>query len=144
MKSLPKGTIDIKALKSINQQTFNEGPVISSLEFHPTSTLALVAGSSGILSLFQVSKNIFLLFKLLIHIKGNFLINLYVQIDGIENNKLHSMQYKKFPISRAKFLKEGTEVLLGSQFYSYCHSYNLISGKTYKIPLPHGITNMKV
>ncbi|KAL2736108.1 U3 small nucleolar RNA-associated protein 18 [Vespula maculifrons] len=117
MKSLPKGTIDIKALKSINQQTFNEGPVISSLEFHPTSTLALIAGSSGILSLFQ--------------------------IDGIENNKLYSMQYKKFPISRAKFLKEGTEILLGSQFYSYCHSYNLISGKTYKIPLPHGITNMK-
>lgn len=117
MKSLPKNIIDIKALKSINQQTSNEGPIISSVEFHPTSTIALVAGSSGILSLFQ--------------------------IDGIENNKLHSMQYKRFPISKAKFLKEGTEVLLGSQFYSYCHSYNLISGKTYKIPLSHDITNMK-
>ncbi|KAK2586625.1 hypothetical protein KPH14_011497 [Odynerus spinipes] len=117
IKSLPKGIIDIKALKSINQQTYNEGPIISSLEFHPTSTVALVAGSSGILSLFQV--------------------------DGIENNKLYSMQYKRFPISKAKFLKEGTEVLLGSQFYSHCHSYNLISGKTYRIPLRHGITNMK-
>lgn len=59
LKSLPKGNIDIKALRSINQQTFNEGPVISSLEFHPTSSLALVAGSSGILSLFQVNKYIF-------------------------------------------------------------------------------------
>lgn len=54
------------------------------------------------------------------------------------------MQYKKFPISTAKFLKDGTEVLLGSQYYAHCHSYNLMSGKTYKIPLPHGITNMQV
>ncbi|KAI4498275.1 hypothetical protein M0802_006761 [Mischocyttarus mexicanus] len=117
LKSLPKRIIDIKAMKPINQKTFNEGPVVSSLEFHPTSTLALVAGSAGILSLFQ--------------------------IDGIENNKLYSTQYRRFPISKAKFLKEGTEVILGSQFYSYCHSYNLISGKNNKIPLPTNITNMK-
>ncbi|XP_015177753.1 PREDICTED: U3 small nucleolar RNA-associated protein 18 homolog isoform X1 [Polistes dominula] len=117
LKDLPKGKIDIKAMKPINQKTFSEGPKVSSLEFHPTSTLALVAGSSGILSLFQ--------------------------IDGIENNKLYSTRYKHFPISKAKFLKEGTEVILGSQFYSYCHSYDLISGKTHKIPLPSHITNMK-
>lgn len=117
LKSLPKDNIDIKAMKPINRKTFNEGPIVSSLEFHPTSTLALVAGSAGILSLFE--------------------------IDGVENNKLYSTQYKHFPISKAKFLKEGTEVILGSQFYSYCHSYNLISGKTYKIPLPKNITNMK-
>lgn len=54
------------------------------------------------------------------------------------------MQYKKFPISTAKFLQEGTEVLLGSQYYPHCHSYNLLSGKTYKVLLPHGITNMQV
>ncbi|XP_015177754.1 PREDICTED: U3 small nucleolar RNA-associated protein 18 homolog isoform X2 [Polistes dominula] len=53
LKDLPKGKIDIKAMKPINQKTFSEGPKVSSLEFHPTSTLALVAGSSGILSLFQ-------------------------------------------------------------------------------------------
>ncbi|KAG7209972.1 hypothetical protein KM043_011561 [Ampulex compressa] len=116
-KLLPKNLIDIKALTAINKQTHTEGPIISSLEFHPSSTVALVAGTSGILSIFQV--------------------------DGIENNKLHSMQYKKFPITCAKFLKDGTEILVGSQYHPHCHSYNLISGKTYRIPLPHGITNMK-
>nr|XP_033335774.1 U3 small nucleolar RNA-associated protein 18 homolog [Megalopta genalis] len=117
LKNLPKSIIDIKALNLINKQTHIEGPIISSVEFHPSSTVALVAGSSGILSLFQ--------------------------IDGIENNKLHSTQYKKFPISVAKFLGDGTEVLIGSQYYPYCHSYNLISGKTHKVLLPHGVTNIQ-
>ncbi|XP_076641325.1 U3 small nucleolar RNA-associated protein 18 homolog wicked [Halictus rubicundus] len=117
LRNLPKSIIDIKALNPINKQTHVEGPIISSVEFHPSSTVALVAGTSGTLSLFQ--------------------------IDGIENNKLHSMQYKKFPISVAKFLRDGTEVLIGSQYYPYCHSYNLISGKTNKILLPHGVTNIQ-
>ncbi|XP_043785841.1 U3 small nucleolar RNA-associated protein 18 homolog isoform X1 [Apis laboriosa] len=117
IKNLSKSIIDIKALSPINKQTHMEGPIISSVEFHPSSTVALVAGTSGILSLFQV--------------------------DGIENNKLHTVQYKKFPISAAKFLRDGTEVLIGSQYYGHCHSYNLISGKTYKMLLPHGITNMQ-
>lgn len=116
VKKLAKNVIDIKALTPINRQTHTEGPVVSSVEFHPSSTVALVAGSSGILSLFQV--------------------------DGIENTKLHTMQYKKFPIGKAKFLKDGTEILAGSQYFAHCHSYNLMSGKTYKIPLPHGMSNM--
>ncbi|XP_068983339.1 U3 small nucleolar RNA-associated protein 18 homolog [Bombus flavifrons] len=117
VKNLPKSIIDIKALTPINKETHTEGPIVSSVEFHPSSTVALVAGTSGILSLFQV--------------------------DGIENNKLHTMQYKKFPISAAKFLRDGTEVLIGSQYYAHCHSYNLISGKTYRMLLPHGLTNMQ-
>ena len=117
VKNLPKSIIDIKALTPINKETHTEGPIVSSVEFHPSSTVALVAGTSGILSLFQV--------------------------DGIENNKLHTMQYKKFPISTAKFLKDGTEVLIGSQYYPHCHSYNLMSGKTYRMLLPHGLTNMQ-
>lgn len=117
IKNLPKSIIDIKALTPINKETHTEGPIVSSVEFHPSSTVALVAGTSGILSLFQV--------------------------DGIANNKLHTMQYKKFPISAAKFLKDGTEVLIGSQYYAHCHSYNLMSGKTYRMLLPHGLTNMQ-
>ncbi|OAD60706.1 U3 small nucleolar RNA-associated protein 18 like protein [Eufriesea mexicana] len=85
IKNLPKNIIDIKALLPINKQTHTEGPIVSSVEFHPSSTVALVAGTSGVLSLFQV--------------------------DGIENNKLHTMHYKKFPISTAKFLRNGTEIL---------------------------------
>ncbi|XP_017886545.1 U3 small nucleolar RNA-associated protein 18 homolog [Ceratina calcarata] len=117
MRNLPKSVIDIKALTPINKETHTEGPVVSSVEFHPSSTVALVAGSSGILSLFQV--------------------------DGVENNKLHTMRYEKFPISSAKFLRDGTEVLVGSQYHPHCHSYNLLSGKTHRIQLPHGITNMQ-
>lgn len=116
LKNLPKNVLDIKAVTPINQKTHNEGPIISTVEFHPTSTVALVAGSSGILSLFQV--------------------------DGVENNKLHTMRFNKFPISSGKFVKDGTEVLIGSEYYPYCHSYNLMTGKTYKMQLPHGITNM--
>lgn len=54
------------------------------------------------------------------------------------------MQFEKYPISKATFMKDGTEILLGSQYYPYCHTYDLMSGKTYKLSLPHGITNMKV
>lgn len=54
IKNLSKNKIDIKALSPINKQTHMEGPIISSVEFHPSSTVALVAGTSGILSLFQV------------------------------------------------------------------------------------------
>lgn len=55
MRNLPRSIIDIKTLSAINKQTRIEGPVISSVEFHPSSTVALVAGTSGILSLFHVS-----------------------------------------------------------------------------------------
>lgn len=54
VKNLPKSIIDIKALTPINKETHTEGPIVSSVEFHPSSTVALVAGTSGILSLFQV------------------------------------------------------------------------------------------
>ncbi|KAH0947263.1 hypothetical protein HN011_011024 [Eciton burchellii] len=116
-KNLPKDVIDIKVLKALNKTTHTEGPIVTSTEFHPSSTVALVAGSAGILSLFQV--------------------------DGHTNNKLHNMQFKKYPISKATFMKEGSEILLGSQHYAYCYTFDLMSDKTYKIPLPHGITNMK-
>lgn len=117
MKNLAKGTIEIKILTSINKQTQSEGPLITSLQFHPTSTVALVAGVSGILSIFA--------------------------IDGRENSKLHSMQYERFPIDTARFTREGEEIVLGSKRYAHCHVYDLIAGKTDRIPLPHGITNMK-
>ncbi|XP_020295664.1 U3 small nucleolar RNA-associated protein 18 homolog [Pseudomyrmex gracilis] len=116
IKNLPKNIIDLKVLNALNKSTHTEGFIISSVEFHPSSTVALVAGSSGILSLYQV--------------------------DGHTNDKLHSMEFKKYPISKATFMKEGTEVLLGSQYYPYCYTYDLMNDKAYKLPLPHGITNM--
>ncbi|XP_012280583.1 U3 small nucleolar RNA-associated protein 18 homolog isoform X2 [Orussus abietinus] len=114
---LPKTTLEIKALARINKQTQNEGYLLSDVQFHPTSTVALVAGNSGVLSIFQV--------------------------DGKENEKLHSMRYERFPINTARFLKDGTQIIVGSKMRNYCHSYDLITGKTFKIPLPHAMTNMK-
>ncbi|XP_036144804.1 U3 small nucleolar RNA-associated protein 18 homolog isoform X2 [Monomorium pharaonis] len=66
-----------------------------------------------------------------------------LKVDGHTNDKLHSMQFKKYPISKATFMKDGTEILLGSQYYPYCHTYDLMNGRTYKLLLPYGITNMK-
>jgi len=54
------------------------------------------------------------------------------------------MQLKKYPINKTTFVKKGTEILLGSQYYLYCHTYDLMKGKTYKLPFPHRITNIKV
>ncbi|XP_011504992.1 PREDICTED: U3 small nucleolar RNA-associated protein 18 homolog [Ceratosolen solmsi marchali] len=116
-KSLAKGTIDLKVLAHVNKQTHTEGPFVNSVQFHKLSTVALVAGSSGVLSLFE--------------------------IDGRENNKLHTMKFERFPIHTARFLQEGSSILVGSGKHAYCHSYDLMTGKTFKIPLPHGITNMK-
>lgn len=41
-------------MASLNSQTRNEGPVIKVIEFHPKMSVALVAGSSGTASIFQV------------------------------------------------------------------------------------------
>lgn len=69
-KKLAKGVIDIKALTEINKQTQNEGNMITSLQFHETSTVAFIAGLKGILSVFQVRylyTNTNYLFYLFIH-----------------------------------------------------------------------------
>lgn len=71
-------------------------------------------------------------------------LNFPMQIDGRENNKLHSLKFKKFPISAAHFLKEGTQIVAGSLSHAHCFTYDLMSGNTRKTALPHGITNMKV
>ncbi|XP_034950766.1 U3 small nucleolar RNA-associated protein 18 homolog [Chelonus insularis] len=116
-KTLPGKLIDLKVLKDVNVNTRNEGSVITSVQFHPTSTVALVAGLSGVLSI--------------------------CQIDGKENPKLQSIKFENFRINSAKFLKDGTEVLAGSRTKSYSQCYDLMTGRTYKIPLPDVITNME-
>jgi len=56
VKNLPKNIIDIKVFKALNKNTHMEGPIITSMEFHPLSIMTLVASTSGVLSLFQVLK----------------------------------------------------------------------------------------
>lgn len=45
-------------MRDINHETGNEGPEVTSLQFHPKSTVAFVAGLSKKLSIFKVSNNL--------------------------------------------------------------------------------------
>lgn len=114
--SLTPTVLEYKKLRDLNSETYSEGPLITSVEFHPTSTVALVAGISGILSLFAV--------------------------DGKRNNKLHSVSFDKYPIECTKYLNDGTEVLIGSR-HAHFFSYDLMAAKANRVPLPHGITQCK-
>ena len=51
---LVKGFIQIRQLHDLNKNSRKEGQYVNAVEFHPTSTVALVAGSSGIASVYQV------------------------------------------------------------------------------------------
>lgn len=52
-KSLPKGELSFKRLKNINKATMKEGR-ITALEFHPKSTVGIVAGQKGVVSMFAI------------------------------------------------------------------------------------------
>ncbi|KAK5639763.1 hypothetical protein RI129_010574 [Pyrocoelia pectoralis] len=113
--TMPSHTLEFKKLKDLNSETYNEG-IINCIEFHPTSTVALVAGNSGVASLFAV--------------------------DGKRNNKLHSVAFERFPILCAQFAQDGNEAILGSR-QSHIYSYDLLVAKAHRIPLPHGLTQSK-
>ena len=52
--SLGQGRLEYRKLNDLNHETHCEGTVIKSSEFHPFSTVAMVAGINGTVSLFQV------------------------------------------------------------------------------------------
>ncbi|XP_044727338.1 U3 small nucleolar RNA-associated protein 18 homolog [Chrysoperla carnea] len=113
--TLRKGTLEIKQLTDLNAETYTEGPFIHSLEFHPTSTVGLVAGPSAIFSLFAV--------------------------DGKRNNKIHSVKLDQFPIKCAKF--NGDEIVFGSARHNYMYIYDLEKAQAQRIFLPQDMTNMQ-
>lgn len=115
IQTMPSHTLEFKKLKDLNSETYNEG-IINCIEFHPSSTAALVAGSSGVASLFAV--------------------------DGKRNNKLHSVAFERFPILCAQFAQDGNEAILGSR-HSHLYSYDLMVAKAHRVPLPHGLTQCK-
>ncbi|CAH0545821.1 unnamed protein product [Brassicogethes aeneus] len=114
--NLPSSLLEFKKVKDLNCETYSEGPYINSIEFHPTSSVALVAGNSGIATLFAV--------------------------DGRKNNKLHSIAFQRYPILNAKFIQNGNEAILGSR-HSHIFSYDLVSAKPVRYNLPHGLTQCK-
>ncbi|KAF7272305.1 hypothetical protein GWI33_014906 [Rhynchophorus ferrugineus] len=114
--TLPSKLLEFKKIKDLNCETYTEGPYINSVEFHPTSSVGLVAGNKGIATLFAV--------------------------DGKRNNKLHSVAFEKYPIFCSKFVKGGDEIILGSR-HQHIFSYDLIASKALRYKLPTGVTQCK-
>lgn len=108
--SLRKDLLDVKRFPKINSETGNEGPIISCIEFHPKVSVSLVAGQSGVVSLFSIG--------------------------GDVNNKLHSFKLKKFKVSAAHFAPDGSEVFIASKInHNYC-IYNLVKAEPKLVQLP--------
>lgn len=104
---LTSGQINIKRMKDLNRATYAEGN-INSIQFHPTSTAAMVAGDRGIVTIYA--------------------------IDGTQNDKLHNIHIPNFPISCAKLLPCGTKAIFGSTKH-HGYIYDLINAKESRYPL---------
>lgn len=109
-------TLELKRMKDLNRSGYAEGPGITSIQFHPTSSVALVTGSrSGVASIYS--------------------------IDGHRNDKLHSIQFDKFAIRSCRLNGSGTEALIGGS-KKFCYTYDLLSGATQRCFLPKEVTQM--
>jgi len=108
LENLQKGRLQFRKLKDMNYSTHKEGAVIRAVEFHPTSTVGLVAGNNGACSLFQV--------------------------DGKDNPKIQTVNFENFPIKTAKFSSSGNEFIVGSQHHAHFFVYDMMIGKIIKVP----------
>lgn len=113
---LPDSSLEYKKVNDLNYRAYAEGSQVNVIEYHPTSSVSLVAGSTGIATLFAV--------------------------DGRENSKLHNIAFHKFPIHCAKFINSGNNILLGSR-HNYIYNYDLMSTTDTRITLPHNLTQCK-
>ncbi|XP_055378362.1 U3 small nucleolar RNA-associated protein 18 homolog [Condylostylus longicornis] len=107
--------ISFKKLKDLNRATYSEGP-ITDIQFHPTSTVAIASGENGVATVYS--------------------------IDGLKNDKLHSMQFKNFPIKCSKLLANGKDMIIGS-IRNFCYCYDLIKMTATRIFLPKVMTKLK-
>lgn len=114
--SLPKTAIEMKRLKDLNRSTYAEGPEITSVLFHPTSSVAVVTGLPGLATIYSV--------------------------DGKKNEKLHSIALNKFQITDASLTVDGNELILGGR-NKFFYTYDLLSGNSQHIKLPNEITKLK-
>lgn len=113
---LPKGIINVKKLRDVNRQTGNEGE-ITSVIFHPKSTVGIVAGLKGIVSMFS--------------------------IDSAENKKIHNMKFEKFKIYCCRLNNDGAELILGGD-ESHYHTYDLLTGSKQRNRVAKTMTDLKL
>lgn len=114
-KSLVRGLLSFKKMKDLNRATYAEGPSITGVEFHPHSTVSLVAGSQGIATIYS--------------------------IDGRKNEKLHSLELKNYPIRSCRLNKDGTEAIFGGS-QKFFYTFDLMGGQTQRVFLPKTITKL--
>ena len=105
---LESGHLNSRKLKDLNFCSHREGAVIKATEFHPSSTVGLVAGNNGTVTLMQV--------------------------DGKENPKLQTVNFQNFPIRTAKFSSCGNEFIVGSPNHPHFYVFDMITGQSRKIP----------
>lgn len=108
--ALMRNTLDYRRRRDLNKTTSNEGPTINVVEFHPNSCVALVAGTSGVASLFSVEPR--------------------------NCDKLHSICFKNFSVTCGRFSKGGEEAVFGGNKNNYLYTFDLLAGQTRKTHLP--------
>ncbi|KAK9701360.1 hypothetical protein QE152_g30654 [Popillia japonica] len=113
---LPESTLEYKKVKDLNYHLYADGSQVNVIEYHPTSSVSLIAGSTGIATLFAV--------------------------DGKENSKIHNIAFQRFPIYCAKFINNGNNILLGSR-HNYIYDYDLMATSPTRITLPQNLTQCK-
>ncbi|XP_050343418.1 U3 small nucleolar RNA-associated protein 18 homolog [Nymphalis io] len=117
-KGLRKDKLELKTFPKVNSETGNEGPRISTVVFHPKISVVLVAGQSGIVSLFSIG--------------------------GDVNNKLHSFSLNKWKVTTAQFTPDGSEAFISSKLqHNYC-VYNLVKAEPKLVQLPKVVRKPKI
>ncbi|XP_036330417.1 U3 small nucleolar RNA-associated protein 18 homolog [Rhagoletis pomonella] len=107
--------LQFKRLKDLNRASYAEGS-ITSIQFIPKSTATLVAGLSGIATIYS--------------------------IDGVKNEKLHSMRFERFPIMCARLKPCGTKAVFGSTKRKY-YVYDLMKAQEMHYTMPKDITTVR-
>ncbi|XP_045038054.2 U3 small nucleolar RNA-associated protein 18 homolog isoform X2 [Desmodus rotundus] len=100
--SLPKGVLKMKHCQHANAER-PSATRISSVQFHPSAQVVMVAALDNSVSLFQV--------------------------DGKTNPKIQSIYLEKFPIFKARFSANGEEVLATSTHSKVLYVYDMLAGK---------------
>ncbi|XP_003739941.1 uncharacterized protein LOC100900194 [Galendromus occidentalis] len=117
-RPLGSGTLDFTRCPQMNKFCFQRSP-LSSLAFHPSSEIAMLAHRNGAITFLSVAAK--------------------------ECNKIQSVYLKNFEISCAKLSYDGMQMMCGSARYRTLHCYDLMSGARTQVTFPkaHELTHMK-
>ncbi|XP_045038055.2 U3 small nucleolar RNA-associated protein 18 homolog isoform X4 [Desmodus rotundus] len=110
--SLPKGVLKMKHCQHANAER-PSATRISSVQFHPSAQVVMVAALDNSVSLFQV--------------------------DGKTNPKIQSIYLEKFPIFKARFSANGEEVLATSTHSKVLYVYDMLAGKLIPVHQVRGL-----